>query len=57
MVRFVFSFLYTRNWHSGEHELSRPRVALFGGMVFLVVLGLLIAFFLQAPVEYTLSTP
>lgn len=52
MFRFVFSFLYTRNWHTGELELSRPRVALFAGMLFLVFLGVIIAYFLQAPVEY-----
>lgn len=52
-MQFVFSFLYTRNWHTGELELSRPRVALFSGMVFLILLGIIIAALLQMPVEYT----
>lgn len=50
--RFAFSFLYVRNWHTGEMELSRPRVALFAAAVFLVLLGLTIISILQAPVEY-----
>ncbi|MFT5036805.1 MAG: hypothetical protein ACI9VM_000370 [Candidatus Azotimanducaceae bacterium] len=51
--RFIFSFLYTRNWHSGEHELSRPRIVLFSCMFFLIFLALIIAAFLQAPVNYS----
>ena len=50
--RFIFGFLYIRNWHSGEHELSRPRVTVFAVGLFLIVLGLLIVSFLQAPVTY-----
>jgi hypothetical protein len=50
--RFVFSFLYTRNWYSGEVELSTPRVSLFFGMIFLVLLGVVMATILQSPVEY-----
>ncbi len=49
---FVFGFLYTRDWHTGHPELSRPRVALFGAGVFLVVLALLLVAYLQAPVVY-----
>lgn len=51
--RFAFSFLYIRNWHSGKKELSRPRVAVFCGGLFLLVLGLAIISVLQAPVVYT----
>lgn len=51
--QFIFYFLYARNWHTGEMELSRPRVVLFTGMLFLVVLGILIAIFLQTPVTYS----
>lgn len=50
--QFVFSFLYIRNWNTGELELSRPRVALFAAGVFFVLLGLLLATVLQAPVVY-----
>lgn len=49
---FVFSFLFVRNWHTGEKELSRPRVALFFGTIVLVVLALTIISFLQTPVIY-----
>jgi hypothetical protein len=51
---FVFAFLFTRNWHTGELELSRPRVALFAAGVFLVILALTLISFLQAPVVYEL---
>jgi hypothetical protein len=51
-LKFAFSFLYQRNWHTGQMELSRPRVAIFCGVIFLVLLALTIISFLQAPVEY-----
>ncbi len=50
--QFVFSFLYTRNWYSGQVELSTPRVALFSSMLFLILLGVAMATVLQSPVEY-----
>lgn len=50
--RFIFGFLYARNWYTGEMELSRPRVALFAAGLFLIVLGIAIVSLLQAPVEY-----
>ena len=50
--KFLFSFLYVRNWHTGEMELSRPRLALFFSAVFLIVLALAIISVLQAPVVY-----
>lgn len=51
-VQFVFAFLYTRNWYTGKMELSLPRVALFSSMVFLILLGILMASILQTPVHY-----
>lgn len=53
LSRFLFPFLFTRNWHTGEYELSEERAALFGAMLFLVLLGVLIVAFLQTPVEYS----
>lgn len=53
LVEFVFSFLFVRNWYTGEMELSRPRVALFAGMLSLILLALIIVSILQAPVTYT----
>lgn len=52
-ITFMFSFLFVRNWHTGQLELSHPRVALFLGMVGLVLLGLLLTVFLQTSIEYT----
>lgn len=52
LIRFVFGFLYTRNWHTGERELSRPRVAIFAGGCFLLVLAFFLIALLQAPVTY-----
>lgn len=51
--RFAFSFLFVRNWNSGDMELSRPRLALFCGGIFLLLLALTIISVLQAPVTYT----
>ncbi|MEN9922427.1 MAG: hypothetical protein RL097_704 [Candidatus Parcubacteria bacterium] len=51
-VRFVFSFLYVRDWYTGKMELSRPRVALLCGGLFLVVLALTIIDYLQTPIVY-----
>lgn len=52
-LRFVFSFLFVRNWYTGEMELSRPRMALFSSGLFLFMLALTLIAVLQAPVEYT----
>ncbi len=51
-IEFMFAFLYERNWYTGEKELSRPRVAIFSAMVFLLLLGALIVSILQTPVSY-----
>lgn len=52
VLRFIFPFLYARDWHTGRVELSRPRMVLFAGMCFIVILGVLMAAILQAPVLY-----
>lgn len=51
-LKFIFAFLYVRNWHTGKHELSRPRLSVFFAVLFLVFLALTMILFLQAPVEY-----
>lgn len=51
-IRFIFSFLYARNWFTGKHELSLPRVTIFAAMIFLVILGVIIVSILQSPVAY-----
>lgn len=50
--RFVFSFLYTRNWHTGQMELSRPRLMLFGAFLLLLAVAISMIAFLQIPIEY-----
>lgn len=55
LFQFIFSFLYTRNWHSGKLELSWPRTALFGAALILIILGLIIVTILQAPLEYSVE--
>lgn len=51
-IRFIFSFLYTRNWHTGQMELSRPRLMLFGAFLLLITVAMLMIAFLQIPIEY-----
>lgn len=53
LFRFIFAFLYTRNWHTGHMELSIPRVVLFLGMLSLIIIGSIIAYVLQMPVGYS----
>lgn len=50
-LEFTFSFLYVRNWHTGQRELSRSRTAIFCGALFLILLALTLISILQAPVE------
>ncbi len=50
--RFVFSFLYVRNWYTGDLELSRPRLALLSAALFLLVLAVMLITVLQTPIEY-----
>jgi len=50
-LQFTFSFLYTRNWHTGKRELSRSRMAIFCGGLFLLLVSLFVISILQAPFE------
>lgn len=49
-IRFVLPFLFVRNWYTGAWELSRPRLIIFSGIALMILLGLGIAYLLQAPV-------
>lgn len=51
--RFVFSFLYERNWHTGQREISYARVALLLGVVVLFILATVSLIILQTPIEYS----
>lgn len=55
IIRFIFPFLFVRNWYSGVWELSKTRCVLFIGMLVLLLLGAVIAYMLQSPVVYTVS--
>lgn len=52
-VKFAFSFLYVRDWNTGRKELSRSRLVLFLGGLFLIALALIIIGVLQAPAYYS----
>jgi hypothetical protein len=54
---FAFGFLYTRNWHTGKPELSRSRMMIFCGGLFLLMFSLVIISILQAPIEVSNATP
>lgn len=49
-IKFVFGFLYVRNWYTGKQELSRSRMAIFCGGLFLLLLALTIIHVLQLPI-------
>ena len=51
--QFVFFFLFVRNWHTGQLELSRPRVALFMAGMFLIMFGFLLVSVMRTPVMYS----
>lgn len=51
-IKFVFAFLYVRNWHTGKMELSRPRMSIFCAGIFLLLLALTMISILQAPAVY-----
>lgn len=53
MLRFIFSFLYTRNWVTGQMELSRSRLFIFVAMTLLITLIVILAIIMQLPVAYT----
>ncbi len=52
LLRFVFPFLFVRNWHDGSWELSRARSILMTIGIVFILLSLVIAYILQAPVLY-----
>ena len=56
IVRFIFPFLFIRNWHDGSWELSSMRLFLLGAFVLVLVFGMLAIHILQAPVTYSSSS-
>jgi hypothetical protein len=55
ILRFIFPFLFARNWYNGNWEFSWQRFTLFAGTLGFIILGLIIAFMLQTPVTYNAS--
>jgi hypothetical protein len=53
IVRFIFPFLFARNWYTGAWEFSWQRFTLFALTVGFIILGVIIAVILQTPVTYT----
>jgi hypothetical protein len=53
IIRFIFPFLFVRNWYNGQWELSRARLTLFMLTLLFLIMGILIAYILQMPVVYT----
>lgn len=51
-LRFVFAFLYVRDWHSGVYNLSLPRLTIFISVVVIMIVCAGLALWLQAPVYY-----
>lgn len=52
LLRFLFPFLFIRNWETGEVEFSRPRLFWFIIGIGFLVLGLIFIALLQRPVVY-----
>jgi hypothetical protein len=50
-VRFIFDFLYVRDWHTGRKELSYSRLALAGGILILAIFATVSIMILQTPIE------
>lgn len=57
LLRFIFPFLFVRNWHDGSWEFSRARCILVCMALFFIILGIIIIHFLQAPVIFSASNP
>jgi hypothetical protein len=55
ILRFIIPFLFVRNWQNGAWELSRPRLGVFLGLVAILIIGVLAAYDLQSPIEYSIE--
>ncbi|MEZ4195217.1 MAG: hypothetical protein R3B53_02355 [Candidatus Paceibacterota bacterium] len=53
--RFIFSFLYIRNWHTGKMELSWQRVSLFLAFILLLTIAIGMIAYLQTPIVYSVK--
>lgn len=53
IIRFIFPFLFVRNWYDGNIELSRTRLVFFGIFLCMLSLGIAVVYYLQAPMVYS----
>lgn len=51
-IRYVFGFLYIRNWHTGAKELSRQRLYWFMGIIVFFGISAILIYIAQSPVIY-----
>ena len=51
-IQYVFRFLYVRNWHTGQRELSRRRLYWCIGIGVAFLLAGLLVYLAQLPVVY-----
>ena len=50
--RYIFGFLYVRNWYTGAKELSRHRLYWFLAAVTVFLVSMLFIYLAQLPVVY-----
>lgn len=53
--RFIFPFLFVRNWYDGTWEISKVRFIFFCALIAFILIGVGVAYVLQMPVVYTAS--
>lgn len=56
ILRFIFPFIFVRNWHDGAWELSPARVTLVLLTLLIIVLGCIAAYIMQMPISYSQSS-
>jgi len=50
--KYITSFLYERNWHTGKRELSTKKLIVTLGLVGVLLFMVMLAWWLQTPAEY-----
>lgn len=53
ILRFIFPFVFARNWYTGQWEVSPARLTLFLLTLALVAIGIVLVYVLQRPIVYT----
>ena len=55
LLRFIFPFLFKRNWYDGSWEISRTRLIVFIVCITLFLVAIALMYMLQSPVEYSVT--